>query len=271
MLSKHPDVVRRLFSETLSLDGKLQALEVKFWNRLEYVPPKFLGELWEKRSELEVTTMGAFALVANEFANGDIGKRPWGAILSSHGLLEVLCHTLSNTGYLVIRTHKIGSDEEPIVRALGYLILVSLQTFGSATIAEIFKKAVFRDGEKDYPDNVKEMLFGPVVGGLIAELQDVCEADCGRIHTSPNGILHHERSEIASYWARLDPTGESARPDDNRRLIMESHTAPCKVGYELDENNGCPLFGTEIAFSNLSKLLEVAERVSKFRHAAAKD
>jgi hypothetical protein len=34
---RHPDVVLRLFSEALSLDGRFKAMESRFWNKLEFV------------------------------------------------------------------------------------------------------------------------------------------------------------------------------------------------------------------------------------------
>src|ERR1700731_1558686 len=79
LLSRHPEVVLRLFSQALSLQGRFQAMESRFWNRLEFVTPKTLGDLWKEREEIEFTAMGLFAAIVNEFANGSITYRPWGA------------------------------------------------------------------------------------------------------------------------------------------------------------------------------------------------
>jgi hypothetical protein len=51
-LSRHPDVVLRLFSEALSLQGRIKALESRFWNKLEYAAPKALMDVWKARVEL---------------------------------------------------------------------------------------------------------------------------------------------------------------------------------------------------------------------------
>src|SRR5216683_5447637 len=48
LLSRHPDVVLRLFSEALSLQGRFQAMESRFWNKLEFVTLKTLAELWKR-------------------------------------------------------------------------------------------------------------------------------------------------------------------------------------------------------------------------------
>jgi hypothetical protein len=81
LLSRHPDVVLRLFSEALSLQGRFHAMESRFWNKLEFVTVKTLSDLWKVREEIELTAMGVFAAVVNEFANGDITYRPWGSSL----------------------------------------------------------------------------------------------------------------------------------------------------------------------------------------------
>jgi|SRR5690606_29102769 len=82
-LSRHPEVVLRLFSEALSLQGRYQAMETRFWNKLEFVPEGTLADLWKARTEVELTELGVFALTANEIANGSIVHRPWAAALGA--------------------------------------------------------------------------------------------------------------------------------------------------------------------------------------------
>ncbi|OPY98915.1 hypothetical protein A5906_30630 [Bradyrhizobium sacchari] len=89
-LSKHPDVVLRLFSEALSVEGRFQALETGFWDRMDLVPAGVLANLWKARKQTEVSAMGMFAAIASEFANGSIAQRPWGAALKSPDLHQVL-------------------------------------------------------------------------------------------------------------------------------------------------------------------------------------
>jgi Restriction endonuclease len=126
LLSRHPDVVLRLFSEALSMQGRLQALESRFWNKLEFVPPKTLSELWKVRNQLDFGGLAVFSVVANEFANGDIRKRAWGAAISSKQVFEALHLGLINVAYLKKRMYKIGGDETPILRTFVYLLQVEV-------------------------------------------------------------------------------------------------------------------------------------------------
>jgi len=129
LLSKHPDVVLRLFSEALSMQGQMQALEQRFWNRLEYAPAGTLNKLWDARKDVEFTAMGWFALIANEFSNGDITKRSWGALLDAENTIEVLQIGLANIPYFAIRCTKTGSDQTAVIRSICYLILRALGMF----------------------------------------------------------------------------------------------------------------------------------------------
>lgn len=125
-LSKHPDVVLRLFSEALSPEGRFQALETGFWNRMDLVPAGVLANLWKVRTATEVSAMGVFAATACEFANGSIAQRPWGAILETRPLLEVLATGLGNIPYLAKRCREAGVDQSQIFRPMAYLTLVAL-------------------------------------------------------------------------------------------------------------------------------------------------
>jgi hypothetical protein len=45
--------VLRLFSEALNLEGRLKAMETRFWNKLEFVTPKTLSDIWGARTDLQ--------------------------------------------------------------------------------------------------------------------------------------------------------------------------------------------------------------------------
>ncbi|MGY2804120.1 restriction endonuclease [Bradyrhizobium sp. USDA 4506] len=53
LLSRHPEVVLRLFSQALSLQGRFQAMESRFWNKIEFVTERTLSDLWKNRDDIE--------------------------------------------------------------------------------------------------------------------------------------------------------------------------------------------------------------------------
>ena len=267
-LSRHPDVVLRLFSEALSLQGRLQALESRFWNKLEFVAPNTLADIWKSSEEMEFTPLALFALIANEFANGKITHRPWAARLDSESLLETLASGFQNVGYLFIRSSKAGIDQKILHRSFAYLILTALDRLPAEDITALVLGCLNRGREEPMPDHVQEMLLMPIADQLLSEIQDLCSSDCERIMTLDRGALTEDKDEVDDYWLRLEPEGVE-EPAGKRRLRIESTSKPCKVGFPVDKDHDCPLFALEPSIKNVGELFALVKRAARFRKAQA--
>lgn len=268
MLSRQPDVVLRLYAEALSLEGRLHALESRFWNKLEYTSERSLAGFWDRREETPIPATGVFALIANEFANGDIVSRPWGAAASLDDLVSLLHVALANTAYLVLRSHRAGADDAPIRRAFAYLLLCGLDRLSADDVHRLVEASVYGDRADAMPDDVKKMLLMPMLDQIQSELQDVCSADCERISSLTRNVLTEDDDEVDDYWLRLDPKGRDS-PKDRGRLRLERESAPCVVGFAVDKERSCPLFEMEPGLDNVAELLEMLRRVTRFRKAQA--
>lgn len=268
LLSRHPDVVLRLFSEALSLQGRFQAMEVRFWNKLEFVSPKTLSDLWRSRWEIEPTTLGLFAVISNEFANGDVTHRPWAATFDIKSLLEVLQIGLVNAPYLVMRALRAGVDVTPITRAYVYLILCAIDVSSPTTVADLITDSITR-GHKNMPNDLREYFLMPIMDQLLSELQDVCSSDCRRIVTLDRQTLTEDKDEVDNYWLRLEPDGVDEDEAPRRVFRIESNDSPCVVGYQVNKDNGCPLFGIEATGDNVQDVLTIIKRVAAFRKGQA--
>lgn len=269
LLSKHPDVVLRLFANALSLDGQFQAMESRFWNKLEFVPKPTLRKFWQARTVTAFTPMGHFALVANEFANGNISHRPWGAIFDTRSLIEMLHIGLANVPYLVTRASKAGVDQTPVIRALSYLILCALDQLPSDNVASLLVDSITRDEPDEMPEDVQAYLLNPIVAQLLSELQDVCSSDCSRVMALNRMALTEDKDEIDDYWLRLDDQGRKEPEEPERYLRIERQDAPCRVGFTVNKKRGCPLFELEPNVKGLPGLLAVLKTVAAFRKEQA--
>ncbi len=267
-LSRHPDVVLRLFSEALSVEGRFQAMDSRFWNKLEFVTPKMLGDIWKAREDINFTAMGVFAVIVNEFANGKITRHPWGVAIDIQSLLEVLQIGLVNVPYLLNRSSKGGVDATPICRAFAYLLLVALDKLPAKDLAKFISDALY-DQWNDVPEEVQEFFLMPIVDQLLSEMKDVCSADCQRISIPPNLALTEDKDEIEDYWQRFEPEGINKKDADRRYLVLEGHDAPCMVGFTVDKDNSCPLFDIQPTSKNIHDLLDIIKKVAAFRKAQA--
>lgn len=267
-LSRHPDVVLRLFSQALSVQGRFQAMESRFWNKFEYVTPSALAELWKARDGLEMSAIGLFAAIVNEFANGSIIHRPWGAILDEKSLVEVLHIGLINVPYVMMRGVTSGVDQNPILRAYAYLILAALDVLPAENVTRLITDSITRGKGDEMPEGVQEFLLMPIADQLLSEMQDVCSSDCSRIMSMDRKVLTKGNDEIENYWLRLDHSGLD-EPSERKHLRLESYEASCTVGFKLDKEHCCPLFAFEPSIKNTSELLVLIKRVAAFRKAQA--
>jgi hypothetical protein len=97
------------------------------------------------------------------------------------------------------------------------------------------------------PEGVKQTILSRVLLRLRAELGDVCVSDCSRVLQIPSEPVVLDKNEIEVYWDQLRlPPHETAEPH-NKKLsnegifLIESFDAPCKVGFELNQEHYCPL------------------------------
>lgn len=174
-LGRQPAVASRLFSEALSPEGRLRAVQERFWNKLEYSAPGALAHLWKDRSQLNADGFSGFALVANEFASGAITERPWAGFWSAELRLQALQAGLLTTPYLMMRCTRTGAQSEPLVRALAYLLLACVDVFQAPRLAEVVLSTVRdRDGAT-FP--------GPRGRGPVAaRAEPAAQRNPGRLH-----------------------------------------------------------------------------------------
>jgi hypothetical protein len=243
-------------------------MEVRFWNKLEFVAPKTLVDLWEARESVSMTAMGVFAAIANEFAHGSIVTRPWAAIVSARSLIAVFFMAFQNVAYLAIRCSRAGIDQKIVFRALAYLILAALDLFSAELVADLVIKSLTRGEKESMPEEVQDMLLVPFSGQLLSEIQDVCSSDCKRVILFDRNTLLKDHDEVDDYWLRLEPDGLRAS-EDRTILRMEKHDDPCLVGFSVDKDHGCPLFDCEPGVKNVSSIFTIIKRVAAFRKAQA--
>ena len=267
-LSRHPDVVLRLFSEALSLQGRLHAMESRFWNKVEFSPPQMLADLWKSRTEIHFTALAMLAVIANEFAHGDIVSRPWATTMDGVGISEVLSLAVQNIIYFALRCSKLGVEQAIIFRSIAYLVLAALDSMPIEAVGTLVIGSLNHWEKDGLPESLQEQVLTPIAQQLLGEMQDVCTSDCKRIMLSDPIMLGKEKNEVPTYWLRFEPR-EDKPEEEERHLIMEKHDAPCVVGFPVDKDYGCPLFGFEPTVANTNELLTIIKRVAAYRKAQA--
>lgn len=265
MLAQQPATVLRLFEGGLSSSGYLRALRDRFWNLLEYSSIERIKRIWLEREQLEIGVMERFALIANEFAHGDIEERPWAGTANAREVLETFQYGMFNLVYLYTRIVGSGSDQGPAVKALAYLLLSTVREYHPDAVTAIFARSMRTDSDEPMPDELLAYFVMPVLDTLWGDLQLVCSSDCDRFF--PEDSLKHweKRSLPASYWARFGSRGLPPSEDGKAYRRLERTTEPCRVGFELEGEASCPLYAIEVNMETLSQALTTIAHVVRTR------
>jgi hypothetical protein len=230
LLCSHPDVVGRLFSQALSPQGRLEMLRAQFWNHGIRAESSLLKRLWVERKQLNWDTRDRIAVIASEFANGNITERAWGSTLGSEDIMDVFKSALINGPGTFLRLHKAGHGLAEYYEFLAYLLLNMLIRFKTESVAE-YMDSVWKNCEIEFSKDIQEMVIGPMVYRLEQELFDLCMSDCFRVTAKPNVL---NARDVKDYWERLR-VRDVLPKIEKESLFMEINSVKCKVGFTKKE------------------------------------
>lgn len=248
LLCRYPAATLRLFSKALTPQGKLEVMRERFWQHTSYATRMNLEELWVKRDALEWDSLAILAAVVSEFASGSISKRAWPLACGFDGLLELLGTGLANTLSFCIRAEEAGIEQGPYIDAVGYLILLALTQFPAEAVRFVLEN--FLDLPDTYKAEGQALALAPILNCLAANVRNACTRDCVRVSLDLAGPPDETAEHYAEhYWDGLVAAKESSETDLKSRwpnlrrysLTLEDSTKPCKVGFELNREVGCPL------------------------------
>jgi hypothetical protein len=267
LCSKNPLAVIRLHAGALSPQGKVEVASTKLWDYASFSDEPTLRSIWEKRESVAFDERALLALTASELANGDIGQRSWALLVTDEILAASLCNGLVNFLYLAFRANENGVRQEPLIRAISYLILVATQRLRRDSVSSLLTNVWNDVAGREYPEKVRERILDPVLSTLRTELKDVCASNCRRVMTEPELL---QDSEIKAYWDRLKKD-VGTKKERKRILTIESFKEPCRVGFPVSEQSGCPLCQIENPQSDIVEFIRVVDQVVGFRSIEDRD
>lgn len=264
---KNPVAVIRLHGRAISPQGRVEVASTKLWDYASFTDEPTLSSIWTARDDIELNGRSLFALVASECANGDVVARSWGMVSNKEALADALGNGLLNFLYLSFRAGEVGARQEPLVRGLSYLLMISVHRMGGKAASSLLTSIWESVEGREYPNKVRQIIIEPVLATLRGELRDVCADDCQRVSVDPQ---HLTEDEVTRYWKRLIVTDD---PDDEAEhksfLVIEKHSVPCKAGLPLDKERCCPLCHSDDNISDIAEFAQVVDQVVRYRSKEA--
>lgn len=253
--SQYPEAFMRIYSNAISVAGKLEICRIRFWQYISFTEKKTLELLWKNRQSLNFTDESLIALLVSELANGDINTRAWGWYIEESVLENSLLLILMNYLGLVIRGEERGIEQGIIHESVSYIVLCCILKFGSKKTKEIFERAI----SNDLPEKILQDLHSVLFSNIFFELREICTPDCRRIFTES---MKSSRENIKEYRNRFTSIEKDKKP--NRILTLIHHEEPCKVGFNVTSKNYCPI-ETHEEIHSLAEILSVIEKIIRFR------
>lgn len=238
LLSRHPEVVIRLFARALSPQGKLEVVRSRFWNHSAYAGAPLLDEFWDKRKELTFSDRALLATLMSECANGDVCAHPWVMTLDDARKLTLFNLAMRNILYFCFRADDAGVSQDGYLRGTAYLLLAALEVNDLPTVTEAIEKSWSDIDDVRSRNIIRRHAIGIVVATLSRELLDACTADCLRVSVGSHGSSKRARD---AYWLRLFPPHDGPPAPKEAYLIVEDGRQPCNAGLPLSTTIFCPL------------------------------
>lgn len=242
LLNKYPSVVARLFSNALTVQGKLDVVSSRFWNSMRYSDSEWINEIWEERENIEWDYKAAIAVVMSEIANGSLKKRPWAGTFDNEMLTFSLINALSNAMYFYKKMTDLGVDEGPIVKGLSYLLTAASVIHSPTSLATAIDFSLMIDEDTPAPLMLKNFILRPIFDEAMGSLLGDCTSDCDIFTRSVKQETEEELS-VAAHYVIDDKKNND---EDGPKAILIRTDRPCKLGLST-ENHECPLFNDRIA------------------------
>jgi hypothetical protein len=116
--------------------------------------------------------------------------------------------------------------------------------------------------QAELPQEAWEYLRGVVLERIRREFLNACSRDCERV--SGETEIESFVSIDETYWHRFSESSTFA-VEATRRITIQKRDAPCKIGFPVDRDNGCPLM--ELPKHSVGELSSIFRKVIDERSA----
>ena len=238
---------------------------MRFWNQLYFPGEEDLKALWGVKDEINWSAEALVTIVAGELANGDVRERPWLGRTDLRTLAHAVGLVMVNLAALLYRAERFGVNTERIVELGAYLASNGIARLPSEAIRPLIEDQWEMAEQAELPQEAREYLRGVVLERIRREFLDACSRDCERV--SGETEIESFVSIDETYWHRF-PESSTFAVEATRRITIQKRDAPCKIGFPVDRDNGCPLM--ELPKHSVGELISIFRKVIDERSAQRK-
>ena len=262
IINDNPSLIYRFFPSTLTLKGRFDVINTRFFSYLQLPSGTDLIDLWENKQNLKFSPKTVLPIILAEAKFGDLVERQWGLWFEKDLLLETFIIGLLNIIYLSHKCEALGKDSLFIMGGMEYLLLSNLINFKAEEITESIDINIlhnlFKNNQEESENSygLIQIILEPIIFNICFKLLEVCDQNylCKKLSLG---------SDIKNEYIKKFISNEI---NENRPLlIIQNLKENCKFDLEIPDNN-CPLMyikdNHKITDKNsLLKVLEIIQKV----------
>jgi len=262
MIKDSPSLIYKFFPSSLTLRGRFNVIDIRFYSYLHLPSGTDLIDIWENKEKLEFSPKIILPIIFAEATFGDLFERQWGFWFKKDLLLETLLMGLINILQLLEKCEEIGKDSYFLMQGMEYMLLSNLLNFPAEIITEkiitnVLKNLIINDEksiEKSY--ELLNIILEPIISNICFRLSETC---CNNSLCRKKIInIFAQNKYINNYIPKLNID------DSITKKVMMIGASEDKCRFDITLSEGiCPLIeiSNNYKISNKNLLLKVLETI----------
>lgn len=175
-----PSLIYRFFPSSLTLKGRFNVIDTRFYSYLQLPSGTDLIDIWENKENLEFNPEIILPIIFAEATFGDIFERQWGFWFKKDVIFETILFGLTNILQLLAKCEEIGKQSYFMMQGMEYLLLSNLIYFPAEIITEKIINNVLERLTTNNEENIEKsyyllnIILEPIISNICYKVSETC-------------------------------------------------------------------------------------------------
>ncbi len=180
IIKNNPSLIYCFFPSSLTLKGRFNLIEKRFYSYLQFPSGTDLIDIWEDKEKLKFKPKIILPIIFAEATFGDLFERQWGFWFEKDLLLETFLIGLTNILPLLEKCEEIGKESYFMMQGMEYLLLSNLlnfqEFFMTKKIVVNVLENLFREDETNLEKSydLLNIILDPIISNICFRLSETC-------------------------------------------------------------------------------------------------
>ncbi len=180
IIKDNPSLIYRFFPSTLTLKGRFNLIDTRFYSYLQLPSGTDLIDIWENKENFEFSPEIILPIIIAEATFGDIFERQWGFWFKKDVIFETFLFGLTNILQLLAKCEEMGKQSYFMMQGMEYLLLSNLIYFPAEIITEKIINNVLERLTTNNEENIEKsyyllnIILEPIISNICYKVSGTC-------------------------------------------------------------------------------------------------